>query len=281
MHAIDYASQARDIFVLPDAVLQIKRLIDDEASDMDDIARVITYDPALTIQILKIANSALYKFPSKIDSVAKAIQVIGTNSVYDLVIACSICRTFGEINPDIINLEQFWENSVYCALLSKFFSEKLGLKEPERMFVSGLLHNIGELVMVQFNPALAKQCAQFNESQTPLELQLKYIESTYADIGATLTEMWGIPANITVPIKRIHHSLTAPRSTEDRIIQLSYILALDNSHPEFYAGNANLELEMYEALGLDTADLDGALNYVGMQSLGVLAMFNPAAVSIV
>ncbi len=281
MHAIDYASQARDIFVLPDAVIQIKRLIDDSASNMDDIAQVISYDPALTIQILKIANSALYKFPNKIDSVTKAIQVIGTNSVYDLVIACSICRTFGEINPNIIDLEQFWENSVYCALLSKFFAEKQGCREPERLFVSGLLHNIGELVMVQFNPTIAQKCTQFNESHTPLDLQLVHLGASYAEIGASLTQMWGIPDSITSPIKRQHFSLNEPTCIDDKIMQLSYILALDNSHPEFYGGNANLEIELYERLGLSTSDLDAALSHAGMQSLSVLAMFSPNAVTVI
>ena len=281
MHAIDYASQARDIFVLPDAVIQIKRLIDDSSSNMEDIARVISFDPALTIQILKIANSALYKFPNKIDSVTKAIQVIGTNSVYDLVIACSICRTFGEINPNIIDLEQYWENSVYCALLSKYFAEKQGCKEPERLFVSGLLHNIGELIMVQFNPVVAQKCAQFDERNTPLDLQLKHLGATYAEIGASLTQMWGIPSTITSPMKNLHFSLSEPTCTDDKIIQLSYILALDNTHPEFYGGNANLEIEMYERLGLTTSDLNAALSHVGMQSLSVLAMFSPNAVTVI
>ncbi len=280
MHAIDYASKAREIFVLPDAVVQIKRLIDDNASDMEDIARVITFDPALTIQILKIANSALYKFPNKIDSVTKAIQVIGTNSVYDLVIACGICRAFGGLNGDIINLEEFWENSVFCALLCKYLAEKKGLREPERMFVSGLLHNIGELVMLQFNPQLAQKCAQFNEAQTPYDLQTKYIGSTYAEMGATLIQMWGLPSTITSPIKSIHHQQVQANNVEEQIMQLSYILALDNCHPEFYAGNANLEADLYERLELSTEDLDSALSYVGMQSLSVLAMFSPSAVTV-
>lgn len=279
-HALDYASEAKDVFVLPDAVVQIKRLIDDHATNMEDIAAVINYDPALTVQILKIANSALYKFPNKIDSVAKAIQVIGTNSVYDLVIACSICKTFSDLDSSIIDLERFWENSVFCGLLSKYFAERLLGRESERLFVSGLLHNIGELIMLRFNPDVAEKCAQINETETPLHLQLKHLGATYADIGATLVKMWGIPDSIATPIRHQHFSQSDAKTLDDKIIQLSYTLALDNCNPEIYAGHANLEVELYENLGLDNDDIDTAINHVGMQSLSVLAMFSPTAATV-
>ncbi|MFA3792079.1 HDOD domain-containing protein [Aliiglaciecola sp. SL4] len=281
MHALDYASEAKDIFVLPDSVLQIKRLIDDDASGMDDIANVINFDPALTVQILKIANSALYKFPNKIETVSKAIQIIGTNSVYDLVVAFSICRTFEELDSTVIDLERFWENAVCCALLCKYFAERKKLREPERIFVSGLLHNVGELVMIRFNPDIAKKCAQINENETPLDLQLKLLGgASYADIGSTLVQMWGIPESIITPIRNQHFSQHQAEDVEQQIMQLSYILALDNCNPEIYSGHANLEVELYEKLGLEDSDLDVALSHVGMQSLSVLAMFNPAAASV-
>lgn len=280
MHALDYASEAREIFVLPDSVTRIKRLIDDHATDMDDIAGVINYDPALTIQILKIANSALYKFPNKIDSISKAIQVIGTNSVYDLVVAFGICKTFSKLDASVIDLERFWENSIFCALLAKYFANKFGMRESEKLFVSGLLHNVGELVMVRFNPAIARRCAQFNETDTPLMLQQKHLGATYSDIGSTLITMWGVPASIVSPIRNIHYSLSSSDELEDKIMQLSYILSLDNCYPEYYGGNANLEPELYERLGLETQDLEQAVNHVGMLSLSVLAMFSPSSVAV-
>ncbi|GAB2683441.1 HDOD domain-containing protein [Aliiglaciecola sp. 3_MG-2023] len=281
MHALDYASEAKDIFVLPDSVIKVRKLIDDDSSCMDDIASVINFDPALTVQILKIANSALYKFPNKIETVSKAIQVIGTNSVYDLVVAFSICKTFAELDSSVIDLERYWENAVCCALLCKYFAERKKLRESERIFVSGLLHNVGELIMIRFNPDIAKQCAQINENETPLELQLKLLGgASYADIGSTLVKMWGIPEAIIAPIRNQHFSQHEATDVEQQIMQLSYILALDNCNPEIYSGHANLEVELYEKLGLEDSDLDAALSHVGMQSLSVLAMFNPAAASV-
>ena len=94
MNAQDYASNASDIFVLPEAVVKIKQLIDDDAAPMEEIAQVINFDPAIMTRILKISNSALYKFPSQITTVSKAIRVIGTNAVYDLVLAYGVANAF-------------------------------------------------------------------------------------------------------------------------------------------------------------------------------------------
>ncbi|WJG07922.1 HDOD domain-containing protein [Aliiglaciecola sp. LCG003] len=280
MHAHDYASEAKDIFVLPDAVFQIKRLIDDHAASMEEISNIINFDPALTVQILKIANSALYKFPNQVDSISKATQIIGTNSVYDLVVAFGVRRAFEEVATTVIDLERFWENAVFCGLLNKYFAERLLGKNTERLFVAGLLHNVGELIMVRFNPQIAKKCAQINEAQTPLSLQLNHIGSTYADIGASLIKMWGIPDSISTPIKHQHYEQSESANIEDKIMQLSYIMALDHCNPEIYSGHANLEVELYETLGLDNDDLQAALTHTGMQSLSVLAMFSPASVSV-
>lgn len=280
MQPLDYASDAREIFVLPDAVTQIKKLIDDDAATMHDIAEIINFDPALMVQILKIANSALYKFPNKIDSISKAVQVIGTNAVYDLVIAFGICRAFEKLNTNVIDLERFWENSVFCALLNKHFAEKFIRKDAERMFVAGLLHNLGELVMVQFNPEIAEKCSQFNRTETPMKLQMKHLDSTYADVGKTLIQMWGIPENISRPVSKQHYIANQELAIDEQIMQLSYVLALNNCYPEFYPDNANLDPVLLERLSLESEDVELAISTVGMQSLSVLAMFSPASVTI-
>ena len=70
----ELASQASEIFVLPDAVTRLKACMDDSAASIDDIGEIIAFDPGLTAQLLKVANSALYKFPNKIETISKALQ---------------------------------------------------------------------------------------------------------------------------------------------------------------------------------------------------------------
>lgn len=221
-NAKDYAIHAGDVFVLPEAVTKIKSFIDDDKACVGEIAHLINYDPAIMSQVLKIANSAMYKFPNSISNVTKAIQVIGTRSVYDLVIAYGIANAFDIIDNDVVNLQTFWEQSAGLGLLAKYFAEEQGIKEPERLFMCGLLHNIGELVVVKFNPDVAKKCSAINPSESPLTLQLKYLGFSYADISVELLKLWGLPQVIYQPISCIHSHLHDAQSTVGQILKLSY-----------------------------------------------------------
>ncbi|MCV2885212.1 HDOD domain-containing protein [Aestuariibacter sp. AA17] len=280
MNALECANQAVDVFVLPDAVMRVKELIDDDSASMQDIADVVNFDPALMSQVLRVANSAIYNFPKSIDTVSKAVQVIGSNSIYDLVVGYGVSKAFGSVDPNVIELDKYWEKSVTCALLCKYLADKLGAEEPERLFVSGLLHNIGELVVVQFQPEMAAKCAQYDESVTPEALQQQHLSTTYAQIGGELIAAWGLPESIAQTIKHQHFAYTEAKNLDEKIMQLAYVLTLDNSHPEFYAGNANVDPEMYDRLNLDLADLQAALDFTNLQALSVLALFSPSSASI-
>lgn len=277
MNAREYAINAGDIFVLPEAVIKVKQLIDDDATSMEDIAEVINYDPAIMSQVLKISNSALYKFPNTITTVSKSIQVIGTRSIYDLVLAYGVANAFKDIDPDVVDLEKFWEQAVSCALLCKYLAEEVGLKESEKLFVCGLLHNLGELVVVQLDPATAKKCAAISSDNTPLMLQNKYLGFPYAEISSELLNIWGIPKDISQTVSRTHVSERPGESVEDQIIQLAYILATNNINNELYSIHSNLTEEMYQNLGLDLECVNNALDFSNLQLMSALALFSPSS----
>ena len=277
MNVQDYAVNAGDVFVLPEAVIKVKQLIDDDATSMDDIAEVINYDPAIMSQVLKISNSALYKFPNTITTVTKSIQVIGTRSIYDLVLAYGVANAFKVIDPDVVDLEKFWEQGVSCALLCKYLAEEVGLKEPEKLFVCGLLHNLGELVLVQLNPAEANKCASISSENTPLMLQKKYLGFSYADVSSELLKLWGIPTDISQIIAKTHVSEHLAQSKEEKIIQLAYLLALNNINNELYSRHADITEDMYESLGLDLECINNAMDFSNLQLMSVLALFSPSS----
>ncbi|MBL4630364.1 MAG: HDOD domain-containing protein, partial [Paraglaciecola sp.] len=271
MNQLDYAVSAGDIFVLPEAVIKIKQLIDGDDTSMDDIAKVINYDPAIMSQVLKISNSALYKFPSIITTVTKSIQVIGTRSIYDLVLAYGVANAVKHVDPNVIDLDKFWEQSVSCALLCKHLAEEVGINEPEKLFVCGLLHNIGELVMVQLNPAHAKTCTSICSKNTPLTLQKKHLGFSYTDISSELLNIWGIPVDISQIIAKTHVSEHIAQSKEEKVIQLAYLLTLNNVNRELYSSDAGITEEMYQGLGIESECGKDALDFTNLQLMGALA----------
>ncbi|MBU2978972.1 HDOD domain-containing protein [Alteromonas sp. C1M14] len=275
MKANDIAEKATDIFVLPEAVTRLKECMDDSAASIDDIAEVIAFDPGLTSQMLKVANSALYRFPNKIETISKALQVIGTRSAYDLALAYGITHAFNDIDAKIIDLDKFWEQSVSCALLAKYFAETRRIREPERLFVSGLLHNVGELVMVSQMPHEAKRCLAFNARVSPAELQQAILGFTYAELSAALVRKWKIPEAIIRPVSLIHDVDNGIEDEDVQILQLSYVLALDNVNPEVYPSYNNLIPELHERLTLKREDLEDALDITNLQCISVMSLFNP------
>lgn len=271
------AARAGEIFVLPDAVTRLKASMDDGAASIDDVAEIISFDPALASQILKVANSALYRFPNRIDTISKALQVIGTRAAYDLALAYGISHAFSDIESRIIDLDKFWEQSVSCALLAKYLAESKNIKEPERLFVAGLLHNIGELVIVSQAPEQAQRCQHFNARVSPASLQEAVLGFTYSALSAEMVKQWSIPACIYEPVEHIHDEISSTSPVEHRILQLSYTLALDNVYPEIYPGYSNLQKEMHESLDLQRSDLEDALDITNLQCISVIALFNPSA----
>jgi HD-like signal output (HDOD) protein len=277
MNVRDYAVNAGDVFVLPEAVIRIKQLIDDDATSMDDIAEVINYDPATMSQVLKISNSALYKFPNTITTVTKAIQVIGTRSIYDLVLAYGVANAFKNINPNVVDLENFWEKSVSCALLCRYLAEEVGLKEPEKLFVCGLLHNLGELVLVQLNPEIASQCASTSSDNTPLMMQKAQLGFSYADISSELLKLWGIPLEISKIVSKTHISEHIAQNKEEKIIQLAYLLSLNNVNSEHYLKLQGITEDMYESLDINLESINNALDFSNLQLMSALALFSPSS----
>jgi len=276
MNLDELVSKAENLFVLPDSVTRLKACMDDEASSIDDIGEIIAFDPSLATQLLRVANSALYRFPNKIDTVTRAIQVVGTRSTYDLALAYGVSQAFSDVDAQRIDLDKFWEQSVSCGLLAKYFADLRRIREPERLFVSGLLHNIGELITVSLLPEAATRCQAFNARVSPAELQFGVLGFTYADLSAGLIEKWDIPSSISTPIAKIHKA-EDESSLEEKILQLSYVLALDNVNPEIYPSYHNLKPEQHEALSLNREDLEDALDITNLQCISVISLFNPNA----
>lgn len=277
MNVVDYAKEAAELFVLPDTVTSLKAVIDDEQSTVDDIAQLITFDPTLAAQLLKLANSALYKFPNRIDTISKAIQIIGTKALYDLAVSYGVAKTFATVNASVIDLDRFWEQSLSCALLGKHIGESKRLREPEQLFVAGLLHNIGELAMVQTHPEMAAQCAEINKNTTPRVMQQSLCGFTFAQLSAEIMTAWGLPDNLTELVGGIHHKLFPAESAHHQILQLSYVLALDNVNQDIYEPYANLQPFLNECLKLDDDDIETALDTTNLQCINIISLFNPSA----
>ena len=280
MNAMEYADKANEIFVLSDSFIRIKELIDNESSTIDDIADVILIDPALAGTILKLANSSFFNYPGKIDTISKAVLVLGITEVYNLVIAYFTTEAFKSITADANYLEAFWEQSVDTALLVKYIGGKLNIPNAERLFILGLLHNIGELIVQQFTPDKVIECQCFELSELPWIKQQRLLGFTYADCSAQLLRSWQLPYSLIGPIQNQDEENFAMSTQETQLLYLAKRIMLKNTLYQNAPYSSLITEEQLSHLNLDESLMQAAVSYCDMERLGILSVLKPSAVMI-
>lgn len=280
MDALDYAEKASEIFVLSDSFVRIKELIDDEASTIDDIADVILLDPALSGTVLKLANSSFFNYPGKIDTISKAVLVLGITEVYNLVIAYFTTKAFKSINASASFLEEFWEQSVDCALIIKFLGFKLNVPNAERLFILGLLHNLGELVMQQFMPEEVVKAQALTKSDMPWQKQKETFGFTYADCTGELLKLWQLPYALVEPIRFQDEENFEFSTDETKLLFMAKRIMLLNHQCQKHDKELLLSPSKMKEMEIQQ-EVVGAANYFcDMERLGILAVLNPSAAMI-
>lgn len=275
MNALQYAQNVVELFSLPDSYFRVRELMESETASLDDIAEVILLDPVLTSKLLKLANSAVYRLPYQVDSVSKALLVLGKTQVYNLILSIGISSACSQISTSAIDLDRFWEQSVNAALIARYLANHLALKQADRVYVAGLLHNIGELVVAQVDPELASRCEKYSTELKPWQLQQRLLGFTYASCGAELLDLWQLPDAIVEPLALQHNSQFEARSKEELIVYLSVRLALANQHPELYNFKTLVDPFLLELLQLDQAALLKAVDFCNTEGLFILSVLNP------
>ena len=163
LHPLNIARVASQSFTLPDICERIRSMLDDGRSDLKDMSRFIALDPSLSSKLLKLANSPLFRFESQVDSLEKAINIIGGEALYNLIMAETASSAFEHFSSDVIDLKRFWLQSIYVALVAKHLAKMIKIRGSERFFLLGLLHNLGELLVAVQAPNLAIKCSKYDE----------------------------------------------------------------------------------------------------------------------
>lgn len=180
----------------PEIYTRITRLLDDPSSTSADIAIVLEKDPGLTARLLKIVNSAYYSSPSEIETVSRAITIVGSRELRNLVFATAVLEMFNGIPNDLVSMNSFWEDSLRCAVISQVLASHHHEKnEVEPIFVAGLLHEIGHLIIYHKLPELARE-ALLRYIHGGLDLhraEREVFGFDYAAVGAALLRLWKLP----------------------------------------------------------------------------------------
>jgi len=190
-------SQTTELVSLPDIYVRIKAVIYDPNSTMTDVADVLSHDPAICARMLKVANSAFFGAPSRVETVKAAIRLLGTQQVHDLVLAATITKTFPDIPGNLISMEDFWINSLRCGLLARLLAEQCNSRDGERFFLASLLHDMGHLIMYQTVPEESQEALiTARQDNKPLYMvERDIVGCDYGQVGSQLMQSWNFPEN--------------------------------------------------------------------------------------
>jgi len=206
----------RNLPTPPVVFTQINRVIDNEDASVYDVAGIIAEDPAMSAQVLRLANSAYYGLTNPVPHVKQAVVVLGLNEVKNVVLAASALAAFRKSSADIEYQDEFWRHSLAVAvtarmLLRSFRADKL--IEAETAFSAGLLHDIGKMVIHCYAAAHYQKIRQYlKEYGGPdCRAELEVMGLDHCRIGGYLARRWKLPADIMEAIS-FHH---APPATPE------------------------------------------------------------------
>ena len=281
MHsAQELASQIERLTSLPTVYDRVREQLESPEGSVVEVARLVSADPALTARLLRLVNSAMYGHRGEIDSVLRAVQILGLQQVHDLVLAMSLHAVFAGIRPAQLDMKRFWRDSVLCALASRAIAQADGRPGLERIFVIGLLADIGHLVLFQTTPMLADEARRDAErSGEALHLtERRVIGCDYAEVGAALMDQWRVPSAFA----GIIGSQTLPRlggehAREAAILNLArHIVAADTLGESSKQAAARVDDTLWGMLDISPDDLATIRENAELNLAAYLALFFPS-----
>ena len=233
--------QVTELISLPEIYLKIRRLMEDPTSEIDDFAEVIRIDPSLSVAVLKLVNSAFFGFAGQIDSISRAVNMIGIGQLHSMVLSISSISALNFPN-DIWPLKTFWRSSLFTGVLSRLLAEQLNLnvKQSGRLFVIGLLHEIGHLVLYAKFPEQAHQTIQAAQhDDLPAHLaEQQVLGCHYGQIGAMLMEQWGL----STEFQQITRNQPTPGEASDLPVETAILhIAHGHAHHQFSDGDKSVD----------------------------------------
>lgn len=213
MTAEQLARKADHLVSLPRAYHRITEMLDDPRYGAADIGKVIAHEPALTARLLRVVNSAYYSLPSKVNTIPMAITILGTRALNDMILATEVASSFARLKTDLVDVADFWHHSIYCGIMARLLSKRLKIGEPDQLFVAGLLHDLGKLVIYKFAPEKAELIMeQFATGPLHMyQVEREVLGFDHADVGRAVVKNWRL-SELYQDTTGLHHEPQRARS---------------------------------------------------------------------
>lgn len=281
-HAL--AGEVTALFSLPDLVIRACAVMDAPAATAQDLVEIIEFDANLVATVLRLANSALYGGRGRVETLSRAVTLIGHNALRDLVLATAAVNSFRDIPAEFVDMNSFWENSTTSAVLASLLADRVRLKDGETLFLAGLLHDVGRLVFYVRRPTEYREVLRRTQADGKAlnDAERAVFGFNHAELGAALLESWQLPEKLHVTVRHQLDPASAPGFDQevavvhlagDMAANLAPCLKTDHeAEPYLPDGHA---LRSMQLLGLTPAALTEIRLEAMAASLEVLEIIHP------
>lgn len=277
----DLVGEITTLYSLPNVVANTVIVMESPYSTHEDLIEVLKYDPNITAMILHLANSVLYGYAGAIETLKKAVIIIGQKAILELVIAISVVKIFNNLANDKFDMVTYWYDSVICSIFAKLIARKAKILDSDSLFIIGLLHSIGQLVFVVKKPDIyTKVLERVNLDKIDLLVAEKEeFGFTQNDLGAELLSVWGLSERIQYVVK--HHSdINDIKKYSDEIVTLYLAKELTKNIIPYLKNKEKIEIDFEKInfalvlLGLDADDISEIKSNVVKSSYDVIKILN-------
>jgi putative nucleotidyltransferase with HDIG domain len=274
----DLVHRSADIGTLPNIYIELDREINNPLSHLEDVAAIILDDTGLSARLLKLANSAMFKLPSKVDTITRAITLIGTKQLRDLALSTSVISMFNGIDQSAINMEEFWKHCISTGIAARILATYQSESNVERFYLMGLLHDIGRLIMFLGIPEIMSDLItrSANEKRSLNELEMEVLGFGHGMVGQLLLRHWKLPPPITDAVGHHHYPLRSREYyREASVIHVSELLS--NSIQFGSSGGISiapkLDVKAWDNIGLSSTLVPNMLQHIESQYSDAVEIF--------
>jgi HD-GYP domain-containing protein (c-di-GMP phosphodiesterase class II) len=172
--------------VMPQVVFEMRSVIKRQDTSVKELAEVIEKDPVISLRLISVANSPVYKGHGAIKSVPAAIPRLGFKETLSIVVAIANKSLYeARLAQHRVLMDKMWVHSLACAYGSKLFAQSLSLEEPETLFLMGLIHDVGKVILLRAFAEIPQ------EQRLKTEVILAAVQEAHQSIGSMLLKRWG------------------------------------------------------------------------------------------
>lgn len=257
--------------IQPVIASQINKEFSHESFTAKSLGAIISKDTALATKVLKLANSSYYGLSRQVDTIERAVTILGINTIKNVATSLSLASIFHQTDPKLFDSKGLWHHSLGCAVAVKNLLAVHNEELAEIGFLCGIMHDMGKIALFQQIPRqmqeVSRQMQETGKGQFAAETSI--LGFNHSEVGALMAEAWHFPPVYVMAVSKHHDPLSFTRSDEQTGTLLAIATCIGNKIAKMlHLGSSTdqavpaIKSELFEMIGVVSQDIPAMLKTI-------------------